>query len=245
MQLRYGNYVHAQNEAAVRLQFIPQRSEGNQYYAYIARWMIGGMLQSDNQNDLIAAIATLEAGYSGDGGDLELIGNDGVTVAASLLSAACIGGTRMVGPIEYPQDGATDAEFSTFRRYQITVEGLVPTGTVEILAWAESIDFTGTGGPRNVFQQPLVGLPQKQQVAAITPVTVIQHGRAVGLTGYPTPPPPQWPADVKQDEIIIRQLPPKRYGPPGTPAYVEWEIQWVYPHQGLGPFIGFPTPWPT
>lgn len=244
MRLSYGGYIHADAECAVQIQTTPMRNEGNQYYAYRSHWTITGYLEAASQNALIAAITALEAAYSVDGGNLVLLANDLTTVAARLTSANCIGGTRIIEGPSYPEDGQRTAEFSTFRNYRIEVEGLVGTG-VQLLAWTESLSYRGTGGPRFVHRQPIVDLPQKQQVAQATPVRVMQEGRAVGFLDWPVPPSPQWPADVKEDEIEIRFNQPKRYGPPGSPSYREFETTWSYPHEGVGPFAGFPNLWPA
>jgi hypothetical protein len=245
MILGWGNYRHEDGEVAVRIVVTPVRSEGNQYYAYDVRWSLFGHLKAATQAALVTAIAALEAAYSTENKDLVLFQTNGVTAAASLLTAGTIGGTRIVSGPTYPEDGQHDAEFSTFRRYQIEIEARRSTGQAELLAWTESLSFHGTGGPKTAHAQPLVGPPQKQQLAQQTPIRVVQQGRAIGFTDWPTPPPPQWPNDVREDEIDIKYNEPKRYGPPGSPTYVEFEVEWTYPHEGVGPFVGRPNLWPT
>lgn len=242
MILSFGNYAHPDHEAEVRIEVEHLRDQGNQFYAYRERWTISGFLQAADQNSVIAAVAALEAAYFSDNKDLILKGNDGSTVAAQMLTRNAIGGLRVVSGPSYPE--GKGGEFSTYRSYNIAVEGLFSTGTVQVMAWTESLSFRGTGGYRFVHQQPLIGLPVKQQTALLTPIRVLQRGRATGFFGYPPVPPPQWPDAVKQDEIEITKSLPKRYGPPGNPTYVEFDVEWSYPHEGVGPFIGNPTPWP-
>jgi hypothetical protein len=242
--VQWGSFVHADGSVAARIEVLPQRAEGNQYHAFILRWTLTGRIDANTQALLVAAIKLLEAAYSQDNQNLTLFQNDGITVAASIVTAATIGGTRVVsGPIYY-EDGQRDAEFSTFRRFQIVIEALVSTGTVQLLAWAESVGFKGTGGPRFVMRQPLIQLPQKQPVAQATPIRALQRGRAIGWLDWPAPAPPQWPEHFKEDESEVLYNEPKRYGPPGAPMYVEFETTWSYVFEGAGPFVGRPTLWP-
>jgi hypothetical protein len=137
------------------------------------------------------------------------------------------------------------AEFSTYRNYQIKIEGTypVPSAPLNTLeSYLETLSFTG-GGPRFVHLQPLIGLPQRQQVAQATPFKVAQRGHAVGVYAYPVPPGPIWPIAEHIDQRQIDYEAPKRSGDPIASVYTKWPVSWTYAFEANVPLNGAPTLW--
>lgn len=243
MQIRYGSHSHALNEAAVAIQREPLQTRGDFLYGFKETWTITGFLQADTTALLEVALNKLDFAYAFSQNTIQLIDNNGI-VARAMPGRTILGGTRVIGGVSYPQSGETDAEFSTFRRYMIQVEGMIPANNVganTLLNWTEHLTFSG-GGPRDIHLQPLTGLPQKQRVADSTPYRVQQIGSAVGLGTWPTPPPPIWPAAENQDQRRITPKHPKRAGGL-TPIYLEYEVEWSYQFTDAQPLNGIPTLW--
>ncbi len=96
MYLRYGNYIHANNEVGFTISRDAKRSQGGTFYAYQEKWSCkGDLLNYASQEAISNAIEGITAAYSIDGQDLVFLLDDGVTPSAhQLISANCNGGTR-------------------------------------------------------------------------------------------------------------------------------------------------------
>ncbi len=213
-------------------------------YGIKETWTIQGWLQAATQNAVTAACNALDLAYAASYQTISLLANDG-SVARSMLGRTLIGGVRVLGGVSYPESGLNTAEYSTYRSYLIRVEGTYPVNGLSpftLLSWLEVLSFSG-GGPRFVHLQPLVGLPQRQQVAAATPFKVSQRGEAVGLFTYPSPPPPLWVYDEHIDQRQIDLKTPKRSGDAIANVYNEWPVSWTYSFESAVPMFGAPSLW--
>lgn len=244
MYFSYGSYRAALNESAITMQRHDLTSEATGYlYGFEETWTVSGFLQAATTAALMPLIGALEVAFSRGNQPARLIDNDGVTVRRLLPALTPLGGTYVLSGPSYPASGEGDAEWSTFRRYQVVIScrALYPSvPATTLLAFNESLTFTG-GGPRFVFRQPLIGLPQRQQVAQSTPYVVTQRGRAVCLGTYPTPPSPIWPEAEHTDRRRVTPDNPKKQGGPVGNVYVEWPIEWEYYFEGASPFVGLPN----
>lgn len=243
MRVRFGGFTHPAAECAVTIAKRRNYGPGGQARSQTEQWTINGILQADTQAAVDAAQAAVMAAYSVDDQDCVLLLNDGTASANRLDTGRALGGVRVVEPPSFPEGGERSAEFSTYRTFRVVVEAEYLNFDLNVLAWVETLSFTG-GGPRDLHLQPLRGLPQKQRVAESTPFQVVQRGEAIGLTRYPTPPLPLWPADEKIDLRQVETQHPKRYGPVGKPTYVEWPVRWQYTFESAIPMFGDPSPWP-
>lgn len=238
MFLQYGNYVHATNEAEVTISRLPTYNDGGLLQGYLETWRIRGILQAADQTALSIAINQLNAAYAVQDRNLGLFFDSGAATSHVLLSAQSIGGVRVIDGPNYPV--GTGAEYSTFRSYEIAVEAEFRNAQRGLLAWTESLSFSG-GGPRFVMQQPLDGLPVRQRVAESTPYLVQQSGSAVGNLTYPIPSAPLFPADEHVDQRRIDRGQPRRHGS----SYSEWPISWSYSFEAAAPLLGLPRTWPN
>lgn len=243
MQLLYGSFAHALSEAAVVVQKQPAETGYGYQYAEKEAWTITGFLQAPTQDLLVLASGALETAYSRNQQTLKLLAQDG-TVARFMSGTSPLGGNRVIH-FSFPDSGETTAEFTTFRRYQIQVEGIypVPGGALGVtLSFMERLSFTG-GGPRFVHLQPLTGRPVRQQVAEATPFRVTQRGQGVGLLAYPSPPPPIWPGAEQIDRRQIEYGSPRRTGGAVATLYQEWPVEWGYYFEDAGELDGAPNRW--
>ncbi len=242
MFLRYGSYSHAVSEAAIQISRRPRYNEGGQSNGYTETWRIDGFLQAANVSALTVAIAAMKLGYSVRFRDLALLNDDGTPTAHYLSNALCVGGVRVVDGPNFPESAG--AEYTTYRHYNITVEGTLLQQDLIYLAFHESLSFEG-GGPRDVFLTPLDGLPVKQRVASATTYRVSQDGSAIGQFGYPPIPAPIWPTAEHIDQRRITRDSPKRDGPVGAPYFTEFKVNWAYRFESPIPLLNTPTRFPT
>jgi hypothetical protein len=241
MYLKYGNYQHASGEAAVAISKTAVFTEAGIARGIRERWTINGRLHAADQASLSAALDALQAAYRLQAQDVGFYFDSGQPSNHVIRSAQTNGGVRVVGPPSFPE--GQGAEYSTFRSYIITLEAEWLQFDAGLLAWNETLDFTG-GGPQFVFLEPITGLPQKQLLKQCTTFKVTQSGEATGYLGYPTAAPPLWPDAEHIDKRRLDYELPKRKGPPGSPTYTEYRITWNYSFEDAGPLVGTPTPWP-
>lgn len=241
MYLQYGNYQHAANEASVGITRQGVWSDAGILTGWREQWRISGFLQAADQESLTIAILALVQAYSIQGQDLGLYLDSGLLSSHYLLSAGTKAGTRVTeGPTFSQGEGA---EYSTFRSYQITVEAESQIVVPGMLAFYETLNFQGTGGPRFVHLEPLDGLPVKQITHLSSVCRVTQQGEAIGQSTWPAPSPPIWPEALQQDRVQITRKSPKRMGPIGQPIYTEFPVTWNYSFESATPLSGLPNLW--
>jgi len=240
MYLKYGTYQHALQEAAPAIKKQGLVNEAGELYAIKHTWSITGKLMSTDHSTLLTDIASLEAAYTTSGYDLYLLDDDASTVVASLTSSNTTGGTKIITPPSFPI--ADGGELTTYRTYEIVIEGEVPINASRnpFVSWQETIEFTGTGGPRFVIIECINGPPVAQQVAQRTPVRVTQSGSAVGYEQYPSPPGPIWPQWEKQEERRIRPTSPRTTGTGANRSVQNFGIAWSYSFESPSALSGFP-----
>jgi hypothetical protein len=243
MILKYGNYAHALGEATIVIGVQPLFNEQGTRYAERERWEISGFLQASTTTALTAAINAMKAAYALPNQELGLYLGDGHTLSSHYIRPSdTLAGIRVISGPNFPQ--GRGAEYSTFRSYQIVLEADRPVDEsahdpdATLLAWEETLTFTG-GGPRFVYLQTLLGLPQKQIVAAATPFRVTQQGRAVGQSLYPPPATPLWPIAEHVDDRKLTRKSPRASTPAGGPT--EYEVTWQYVFESESPLVGNPT----
>jgi len=235
MILRYGSFAHDQNECAVVISKRAVFSPRGERMSTRETWHVTGIRHAASQSALTSALAELRNAYSVNGRDVGLYLDDGVTPTDHvLISAAAIGGVRVVA-LDFPR--GEGAEYSTFRTYRLILEAEFADGSSNLLEYYESLSFEGTGGPRRVFLEVLEGLPQEQIGTQATLSRATQQGRAVGLAGYPIPPPPVWPAAERPDRRRFTLRTPERSGG----QFLRYQVEWSYTFESITPLAGTPT----
>ena len=234
MYLRYGPYIHAQNEPAVQIGKRAIFSPRGLRQSVRETWRIVGVLRAASQPALTAAIADLRSAYNVNGYDLGLYLDDQTTLTDHVMtSSAALGGTRVTA-LDFP--AGAGAEYSTFRSYSIAVEADFPDTSNNLLDFSETLSFEGTGGPRVIFLDTLDGLPQPQIAQQRTTTRARQEGRAVGLATYPPVPPPIWPqAEMQPARRLVLRSPRRAAG-----NLTEFAVEWSYSFESIAPLAGTP-----
>jgi hypothetical protein len=238
MILRFGNYRHDDNEVRLSIDRRAELTAAKVPYVWTTRWTLDGLLVGDDVADITTKINALEAAYKVRGVDAELLTSEGGVTAHRMLSAASVGGIRVIGPPSYP-DGS-GAEYTTWRRYSITIEADFPVNpndpSTQILDWNEVYETSG-GGPLYGYTQPIKGSPIRQTIREQTTYKATQSGSAVGYLARPTPPAPIWPGALIEQPRIMK-VSPKRNGS----GFQEFAISWSYQFEAPFPLNGTPTP---
>ncbi len=232
MILKYGSYAHQLAECSIAISKSKTYDANGAMSGLDETWTIDGRLEGVDRADLTTKITALEAAYSIDGQNLILFDSDGTTESAhKLISSQTIFGVQIT-ELGYP-DGK-NAEYSTFRNYRIVAKAafwLVIDGDGSgTTSWQQSIDYTGTGGPKFVVRPIINGNPIKQQIYPTTPVMAVQSGSAVGRLTFPTPPVPIYGADEQVDQRKIRRSTDLKGGKP------TYTTTWTYQFLKALPF---------
>lgn len=236
MQVSYRGYFHAVAENDFRITREPIISDMGARMGYTERWVLGGFIQAANQLALTAALASLEAAYSVNGGDLKMYDDNGALTDHCLFSANTISGVRVSKPF-YPED-SKGAEYTTFRRYQINIEAEIHEVNVGYVAFHESLSLTGLQpNSRFIFLKTLTGPAQRQQVCQQETYKAVQSGMAVGHFGWPLFPQAIFAGAVHWDEATQTQEDPVYL----SNGMIRWPISWSYPAEDSQPLIGSPT----
>ncbi len=235
MFFKYGNYRHADNEVALtsakREPLYNQRGEVVQVRKTIN---LQGVLLGTSQSQIQQQVATLEAAYSKNNFDAGLYHDDGTPSPHFLDTSASIDGVKVVS-LEYPSgDGA---EYATGRTYTIVLQADFIANGTPLVAFEESLQFVGTGGPRHVFVPTLNGLPQKQTVHATTSARIVQSGSAIGLLAYPVIPSPIFPSAEHTDRREVDYRSPESRGN----NFINWPVRWSYHFESVLPLFAQPT----
>jgi|SRR5580698_5740662 hypothetical protein len=239
MYVRYGNYISANNECGFTATAEAKRSQGGTYFSNYWHYSVrGDLLNYSTQAAITTAIQNITTAFSQDGQDFTFLLDDGVTPTAhQLLSARCIGGTRVIKAPSFPDTyGSGEYQPGYGRSYNYEIAGELPlTGNNVYLNFTESLRFHGNGGPIIVYQPVAEGpwIPQTTSTNSLCKAT--QSGSAVGLYGYPPIPGPIWPGSLINQEIDNGSDSPRHFNK------YEWPVSWHYSYQSNGPLIGLPT----
>lgn len=235
---KYGSYQHDDNEVRIVSMAEPRRRVRGLLVSYTKRVSIQGCLipSSASQANIKADAQELENAYSLDGRDWALYHDDGTKSHLFLDNAGSHGGVRVVDFAWQRQDGADYATGSM--QYNVTLEATYPVNSGAIIEYRESIDITGTGGPRVAFDECIFGPPQGQQVQQRTLVRASQRGSAVGFMGYVLRPDPLWPQWLLQPEVAIGYDTPTKDGN----SFTDYPNRWSYSFLSPVPLFGVPKP---
>jgi hypothetical protein len=244
MFLLYGTYKHPSGEVTVSIRREALLTSDRFQYGVREHWVISGFLQAATPALLTTAIERMTQAYAVNYRPIGLFNDDGSQTAHSMTGVSTLGGTVVIRQPMFPE--GKGAEYSTFRSYEIEIEGIYPligtAGANILLEFDETLDFTG-GGPRFVYLQPVSGPVQRQQVASATPFRCTQHGAAKGLYSYPPVPDPLWPLDEHRDQRRISRRHPHREWAGGNPVYTGWEVTWSYEFESSNILLGTPNLW--
>jgi hypothetical protein len=237
MILRWGSYSFPDNETwfhiTKRAIYSPR---GRRMYTRHT-WMVTGVKLDETAAGITSQLLALESAAHQDGQDLIFFDNSGAQTAHKLLSNSTINGVQVVGPVNYlegnPGIWGSGTEYAYKRTYRIVFQGDVLDSTDDLVRYYETIAKTGTGGPLNIWQESMTGVPQSQRPKAFTKCQLIQQGMAIGLT---TPQPPSTP--LYGNPFIRNDLARTQVGTPLQPGInvdLMWPIHWTYVFESASP----------
>lgn len=234
MFFRYGKYIHPANEVALTIRKEARYSDRGQKRSVVETWNLQGVLQAATPAELSGRIAALTAAYAANGQTAALCFDDGSFTAHVLDTITSLGGVRVVS-LDFPE--GRGAEYSTFRTYQLVLAAEYATPGEMLLEYEESIRLEG-GGPKFVILQTLTGVPQRQQVAQITPHRAVQTGRALGLASYPPVSTPLWPEAEHREQRRVTFHSPKFT----NHQFSEFAVEWEFHFEAANALLGAPAP---
>ncbi len=236
MQLRYGSYTFDTDSCEVTMDIQTLVNERNVPYVQAYMMSVSGYINGANTAAVDAGCQTLESALAAPYRDLVLYTDSGSATHLALYNTGSITGVVPTGP-RYPV--GKGAELVTYRKFEFSarVEHPIGTGRGVLMSFQESISFDGTGGPRFILKDALVGPPQRQLVQQRSRVRANQSGRATGYLEYPTPPAPLWPQDEHLEARQVRKVGGKFRGR----AWQDFVIQWSYQFESTTPLAGNPT----
>lgn len=227
MYVKYGSYEHAANESSVQFSHRVNRSRLGYRETVTKTIVIRGKIHGTDPEDVNTNLAALLSAYAADGEDFGLYIEDeseDIVTVHFLDNDSSISGVQ-VEAVEFPE--AVNAEFTTYRSYQITATAVYLAAEDGLLEFTETVSFTGTGGPRHVFLETATGPVVKQTVNQNTVYTASQSGSAVGMTSYPTPPAPLWPDDEDVTQRRITTISPTIMGEGNMRYPISWSYNFV------------------
>ena len=157
---------------------------------------------------------------------------NGVNTSHVITESETEGGVRAgnlsFGLFQGPYGVGTELYYT--RAFSISFSADVPDSGVTdaVVSYNERVITVGDGGPRDVTKVSLRGDVIKQQVAASTPVRVIQTGSAVGLTDYVSVPSQLYPDDVIHEQVELQ------YGAPTVKINGDlrnYPCTWTFPFE--------------
>jgi hypothetical protein len=239
MQVRYGDYVFAVNSVDCSQPSKIIRSATGRPVRYGITFKVQGWLTPEAGNQeafTLAQAAMIEAfqvGYQ----DFVLLQDNGLNSGYGILNTPSITGVQIIDGPNFP-GGIGD--YATVLRFDITAyaEYLIDNAEDAVLQFQESLSFQGDCGPDIVWRPCVNAGPVQQAVSPATTQIIIQRGRAVGHTDYPTPPAPIFPAQYYQGKYtVIDPESPRQVGQ----GYIEYPISWQYRFEANIPLSGTPN----
>lgn len=243
MYAQYGSFTHPDNEVTL-LSVNARMLRNARNIVQVVRKSVqlqgvyvldtSSLTTAQAQTAIKTAAAEREAAYSRDGLDFGFYHDDDTLSAHYLLSNGSVGGVRV---IERSFPNGDGAEYATQRTFSVTLEADYQVTGVEIVEWNETVEITGTGGPREILIETATGTPQRQTVNQRTKVTMVQRGSAVGFRAYLSPPGPIAP----QLEILPARSITRGSAQRSGNTLINWPISWSYFFESGGPMSGLPS----
>lgn len=234
-----GTYTHAASDVALTVRREATFDEAERVNGYKEFWGLSGELQAANASALTTAMAALQRAYQGTLSRVSLYEDGGTLTHHDLTASNSVAGIIVANPPSYPQGGRD--QYVLRRSYEIALMAEYRGGSFNVIAWTETIDITGSGGPRIAAIETRNTGVQMQQVSSRTPVIVTQSGQAVGRLSQPVPPGPLLPAIYEQGPERRRSATSPRLR--GN-RYEEYGVAWSYTFLLPVPGSATPTPWP-
>ena len=236
MYVQIGTYAHAAAEAGVVFTAEQIRSPRGDPYVLRKRLTVSGLLiPTAGEDNMTTAIEALEAAYVDQPkgtGDCGLYQTDGTATPHMLDNGSSLDGIKVVQR-QFPN---AEEVYSVNRQFSVTLEADYPLGWPRLLAFSETIQLIGAGGPNKVFVRLVQGVPDYQETSTNTETRATQSGFSVATYPYPSFALPAWPDDEQTSaRNISYSSPVKRDG-----YFTEYTTRWSYQFVGNIPFFQLP-----
>lgn len=235
MRLRIGNYLRPNRESRRSISYTPKYDARRRLSTVAERWEITGRLVSDDgtQSGMDRALQELQAAILQPNPSLTYLHED--TGDPSVL--ALRSDTALYGPllISSTLPGSANSIYGTAIDFVLVYEAEYPVAVGgNILEFRERLREI-PGGQTRVMVGGYVNAAQRQIGYQNKKWGYIQSGRAVGLFGYPTIPPPIFPAALMGEPEV------ERIGPVDTGNIpTRFEITWQYSFEWHQKLYGTP-----
>lgn len=240
-QLFYNGYGFPPDAVSFRIDFNPVIGQTGRTNYVDQFWTLDGRVNGENSNEVIAAIEQLVAALV-PGGDLVF------SLYHKLLNADCTQGTQIrkfewLKGYDYVGHGS-GAELVLRRTFRAVIGGRVVTPSdTDLVAYSESVQGIGTGGPIIKPVQSLYGAVQAQQTVLHTPYYARQSGFAVGLLDYPAASTPIWQSTsgvyYLPEQCSVTLESPKNIG---INQNTNFTTRWSYVCWSNTPLVASPLP---
>ena len=233
MRLRIGSAIRPNNEAVSAITYSPLFDQARRMVGVYERWDTSGrvVLQQGGQPEMHTALSTLLSDIAQSNVDLAYMEDvRNVDTPMALLTSRCLKGPYV---IDAGLPNQADDVYATGMSYRVIWEALKPFGPTgnAILEFHEGVNGD-PGGQQNVMVGGTVNYPERQVGMQHKHYTYVQSGSAVGMYGYPLPPPAIWPWAAVCSEPKITLFSPRSIGWTDTEFGISWEYRFEW-HEAL------------
>jgi len=229
MYVQIGTYQHGAAEAGVTFTAEQIRSARGDPIILRKRLAITGLLiPTAGEDNMTTAIQNLEAAYV-DGQDCGLYQTDGTVTPHFLDNSLSLGGVRVISR-QFPNP---DEVYATNRRFSVALEADYPINWPHLIAYNETVQIIGSGGPFIMPVRLVNGLPDLQILSTNTECRATQSGVAVQSSSYHIPPLPWWPLVEQQIAHNVSLTSPTKI----DGYFTNYTTRWSYQFVDVAPFV--------
>lgn len=239
MQFRFGAYTRPNNEVVCSVTYSPVYSITREISHVTESWAIRGriVLQGADATSggMSNQIRQVEAMAEQQNASIAMLDDDGAETPWSIRAGECL-----LGPSASYFSWTTGENdvYTNGQGYSFNVTAKRPI-TSGLLSFTETLQPIDAGGQEYVYVGGSVNYAERQLGSQYLPWRAVQSGSAVGLLGYPVPPPPIFPfAMVKPNQAYVyTKSSPRVLGRIDT----EFPISWSYEYAWQFPLVGNPN----
>jgi hypothetical protein len=239
MYFQMGSVTRPLNEVKASVAYQPKYSLSRLISEVVETWTIQGViiLEGDlaTPTNMSAEINIVNQMMDQFEPDLFILDDDGGSTPWALFSGDCLTGPTVV---DFAWTTGEKSIYPIMESYQAIVQATRVVGA-GLIAFTESLT-PEPGGREHVWVGGAINQPEQQIAAQYKTWRVRQSGSAIGLLGYPTPPPAIWPFALVRpaSDGWASAASPRRLG---KNYDTEFEISWNYEFEWHQPLFGQPN----
>jgi len=238
MYLKIGTTTRPLNENKVTVSYQPKYSLTRLITEVVETWTIQGVIILEGEDATPANMATeinaVNAMMDQVEPDMYVLDDDLELTPWKLLAATCSEGPRVV---DFAWTSGEQSIYPVMESYQAIFQATRPIGG-GLVMFAETLT-PEPGGTEFVWVGGAINVPEQQVGTQYKTWRVRQSGTAIGLLGYPTPPPAIWPFALTRpaSDGWAQATSPRKLGRVDT----EFAISWNYEFEWHQPLFGTPN----